>query len=417
MCKTWGVLCIQNGEAGDYITRDSKEGNINHGGYTMRDFTFFNPTRIEFGKGKESNIGHYVKEFGVASVLVLYGSDRIKRDGLFARVTASLKEHGITFEELGGVVSNPLISRVRDAVNIAKEKNLQAVVAVGGGSVLDSAKAIAAGAKYDGDVWDFFVLKAVVKDAIPVFSVMTLAATGSEMNAGGVVTNDETRQKYAIMSPCLYPKVSVINPELMMTVTPDYLAYSAVDIFAHCLDLYFSASYLPEFNAVLIEEILKTVIRTTELLLENPGDYNARAEFAWASTMALNGNTFVGVEGNSYDTHMVEHAMSALYNVAHGAGLSVVLPAWLKWYKDRRPERFERFASRIFGVANIEEGIEKLTGWFSAIGSPVTLAEAGIPESGIDALADNAFGIARIWGMDQRYSRDSIVEILKLTVG
>lgn len=382
----------------------------------MRDFSFYNPTRIEFGKEKENNIGQYVNEYGIDNVLVLYGSERIKQDGLFGRVSTSLKEQGISFEELGGVVSNPLLSKVNEAIDLVKDKKLQAIVAVGGGSVLDSAKAIAAGAKYDGDVWDFFVHKATVEEAIPVFSIMTLAATGSEMNFGGVVTNDETRQKYAIMAPQLYPKLSVINPDLMATVTPEYLAYSAVDIYAHCLDLYFTAEYLPEFSAALIENILETVKRTTEVLLEDPSNYDARAEFAWASTMALNGNTFVGAQGNGFDTHMIEHAMSALYNVAHGAGLSVVLPAWMSWYKDRRPARFERFAEKVFDVKGSDAGIEKLTQWFRAIGSPVTLAEAEIPESGIDALADNAYGMAQTWGMDELYTRDDIIEVLKLSI-
>ncbi len=380
----------------------------------MRDFTFFNPTRIEFGKGKENQIGQYVKASGAESVLVLYGSDRIKQNGLFDRIAASLTEHGVAFAEQGGVVSNPKLSHVKKAIGQMKAKNLQAVVAVGGGSVLDSAKAISAGSRYDGDVWDFFTGKAGVKDAVPVFAIMTLAATGSEMNAYGVVTHDETLEKLAIYSPLLNPRVSVINPELMASVTPDYLAYSAVDIFAHCLDLYFSAGYLPEYNAALIENILRTVMRTTAALLKNPGDYDARGEFAWAATMALNGLTFVGVEGNSFDTHMVEHAMSALYNVPHGAGLAVVLPAWMTWYKPRRPERFERFALQIFGVNGADAGIDKLRAWFKSIGAPLTLAEAGIPESGIDALADNAMGLARNWHMTGTYTKDSIVEILKL---
>ena len=380
----------------------------------MRDFTFFNPTRIEFGKGKENQIGQYVKASGAESVLVLYGSDRIKQNGLFDRIAASLTEHGVAFAEQGGVVSNPKLSHVKKAIGQMKAKNLQAVVAVGGGSVLDSAKAISAGSRYDGDVWDFFTGKAGVKDAVPVFAIMTLAATGSEMNAYGVVTHDETLEKLAIYSPLLNPRVSVINPELMASVTPDYLAYSAVDIFAHCLDLYFSAGYLPEYNAALIENILRTVMRTTAALLKNPGDYDARGEFAWAATMALNGLTFVGVEGNSFDTHMVEHAMSALYNVPHGAGLAVVLPAWMTWYKPRRPERFERFALQIFGVNDADAGIDKLRAWFKSIGAPLTLAEAGIPESGIDALADNAMGLARNWHMTGTYTKDSIVEILKL---
>jgi alcohol dehydrogenase YqhD (iron-dependent ADH family) len=273
----------------------------------MRDFTFFNPTRIEFGKGKEANIGQYLKEFGVDSALILYGSDRIKRNGLFDRVAASLQAQGITFAELGGVISNPLISRVRDAVKIAKDKGLQAVLAVGGGSVLDSAKAVAAGAKYDGDVWDFFVGKAVVEEAIPVFSVMTLAATGSEMN-------------------------------------------------------------------------------------------------------------MVGVEGTTYDTHMIEHAMSALYNVPHGAGVAVVLPAWMKDIKNQKPERFERFADKVFDVAGIDAGIDKMTEWFSAIGAPVTFAQAGLSENAVDPIAENAFGNAKLWQMDSMYPRERIANILRLAV-
>lgn len=382
----------------------------------MRDFTFYNPTRIEFGKGKESNIGQYIKEFGVDRVLILYGSDRIKRDGLFGRVTASLGERGIDSEALGGVVSNPLIGRVRDAIDVVKKNHLQGILAVGGGSVLDSAKAVAAGAKYDGNVWDFFVGKAEVKEAIPVFSVMTLAATGSEMNSAGVVTNDETQQKYPIVSPLLYPKVSVINPELMASVTPDYLAYSAVDIFSHCLDLYFTASFFPDYNAALIENLLETVMRTTNVLLKNPDDYDARGEFAWAATVALNGNTFIGVEGNSYDTHMIEHAMGALYNVPHGAGLAVVLPAWMNAIEGQMPERFERFAKKIFGVDDSGAGIAKLTEWFRSIGAPVTFAEAGLPEDAVDPIAENAFGNAKLWGMEQMYPKQRIAEILKMAV-
>jgi len=382
----------------------------------MKDFTFYNPTRIEFGKGKEGNIGQYIKEFGVGSVLVLHGSDRIKKDGLFGRITASLEAQSIGFETIGGVISNPLIGRVRDAIEVVKKNGLQGILAVGGGSVLDSAKAVAAGATYDGNVWDFFVGKAEVKEALPVFSVMTLAATGSEMNGAGVVTNDETQQKYPIVSPLLFPKVSVINPELMATVTPEYLAYSAVDIFSHCLDLYFTAKYFPDYNAALIENLLETVMRTTDALMKNPDDYDARGEFAWAATMALNGNTFVGVAGNTYDTHMIEHAMGALYNVPHGAGLAVVLPAWMEEIKDRMPERFVRFAEKIFSAADGDEGISRLTQWFRSIGAPVTFAQAGLPEDAVDPIAENAYGNAKLWGMEQAYPKERIAKILMLAV-
>lgn len=382
----------------------------------MQDFTFYNPTRIEFGKAKEANIGQYVKEFGVGSVLILYGSERIREEGLFDRVAASLDGQDIRYEAVGGVVSNPVISLVRDAVKVVKDNNLQGIVAVGGGSVADSAKAVAAGARYDGDVWDFFIGKAAVEDAIPVFTIMTLAATGSEMNPYGVVTNEETRQKYNLAGAALFPRVSVVNPELMATVTPSYLAYSAVDIFSHCLDLYFTADQFPEYSAALIENILATVMRTTAVLMDNPDDYNARGEFAWASTMALNGNTFVGVAGNSFDTHMIEHAMGGLYNVPHGAGLAVVLPAWMEAIKNENPARFERFAEKLFGIADADEGIARLTEWFRSIGAPVTFAEAGLCADAVEPIAEKAFDIAKIWGMDQLYSEERIARILKLAV-
>jgi hypothetical protein len=382
----------------------------------MRDFTFYNPVRIEFGKNKEENIGQYIKDYGVKSVLIVYGSDRIKKDGLFDRVAASLKDQGISFESIGGVISNPVVSLVREAIEIVKKNNLQGILAVGGGSVLDSAKAVAAGCRYDGDVWDFFVGKADVKEAADVFSIMTLAATGSEMNPYGVVTNTETKQKYPIGSPLLFPKVSVINPDLMASVTPSYLAYSAVDIFSHCLDLYFTASYLPGYTAALIENILETVMRTTDILMKNPDDYDARGEFAWAATMALNGNTFVGVEGNTFDTHMIEHAMGALYNIPHGAGLAVVLPVWMKDIKAQNPDPFKTFALKLFGDSDIDAGINKLTEWFRSIGAPVTFTEAGLSEDAIDPIAENAFNNAKLWAMDEMYPKDRIARILRNAV-
>ncbi len=379
----------------------------------MRDFNYYNPTRVEFGKNKEEQIGKYVSEYKLKKVLVVYGSERVKKNGLFDKVTSSLSENGIEFEELGGVISNPLLSKAKEGVAIAKEKNVDAVLGIGGGSVLDTAKTIAAGAKYDGDVWDFFIFKAFALEALPVFSIMTLAATGSEMNNAGVVMNDDTKEKFAIMSPTLFPTVSVINPDLMASVGKDYLAYSAADIFAHCLDLYFSASYLPKLNAAHIENILRTVIETTEVLLENPDSYDARAEFAWASSLALNQSTTVGVEGNSYDTHVVEHAMSALFNIAHGAGLSIVLPAWMKWHKTQNPERYERFAKEVFGVEGADAGIEKLEQWFKKIGTPITLEEGNIPREAISDLAENAHGLALTWGMGEKYTKEAIVEILE----
>lgn len=378
----------------------------------MNNFTYYNPTKIEFGKGKEANIAQYIKEYGIKKVLLVYGTNSIKKTGLYATIIAALKEGDIAYEELDGIVSNPLLSRVNAGISKVKTHELEAVLAVGGGSVADSAKTIAAGSLYDGDVWDFFINKASIKKALPVFTVMTLAATASEMNGNAVVMNDETKQKYSIASVLLNPVVSVINPELMATVSKEYLAYSAVDIIAHSIEVYFTASVHPHFNSRLVESIIKSVMETTEILLENPQDYDARAEFAWSATQALNGLLPTGTGGGNFPNHMIEHALSALFNVAHGAGLAIVIPAWMKWYKTHNEAQFKRFAKEIFGCDSADEGILKLEQWFAHIGAPVRLNDANIPRESIDDLAANANTLATMWGMDSIYTKNVIATIL-----
>jgi len=379
----------------------------------MNDFTYYNPTKIEFGKEKENNIGTYIHQSGIKKVLLVYGTGSIKQNGLYDRVVHSLRENNIEFEELSDVISNPLLSKTNEGIDIAKEHQLEAILGVGGGSVADSAKAIAAGAKYDGDVWDFFINKAQITEALPVFTVMTLSATASEMNGNAVIINDDTKQKYSISSVLLNPVVSVINPQLMSTVTPEYLAYSAVDVIAHSIEVYFTATTHPKFNSRIVESIIKSIMETTEILLDDPNDYDARAEFAWVAIQALNGLTPAGTEGGNFPNHMIEHSLSALYNVAHGAGLAIVIPAWMKWYENQNPQQFKRFAKEIFDEDDAGTGIEKLEIWFAKIGAPVSLKDANIPREGIQALAENASGLANMWGMGEAYSEKIITEILE----
>lgn len=378
----------------------------------MKDFTFYNPVRVEFGADKENHIGEYMAPYGVKKALIVFGSDRIKKSGLFDRVVKSLTEAGISYVELGGIKSNPVMAPVRQGVEICRAEGVDAVLAVGGGSVLDSAKFIAAGAKYDGDAWDFASGKAAAQEALHIFDIMTLAATGSEMNCGAVVMNEDTLEKLGGAFPCMFPKVSVVNPELQNTVTADYLAYSAVDVFAHSLDLYFSATTISDFNLRLVENILKTVMETTETLLKNPQDTVARGEFAWAATMALNGVTFVGAEGNGYPSHVVEHSLSAIYDIAHGAGLGICLPAWMRFQAQFDQTRFERLAREVFGVEGAEAGIEAMAQWFKKIGAPITLADANIPESDIPAIVDNCFTMVELFGFGEVFTKDVITGIL-----
>ncbi|MFY9099592.1 iron-containing alcohol dehydrogenase [Aliarcobacter cryaerophilus] len=355
----------------------------------MENFSFCNPTQIEFGRDKEKNIGKYISKNGVKKVLLVYGSRRVIEDGLFDVVIKSLKENGVDFIAFGGVVSNPILGTIQNAIKIAKDEQVDGVLSLGGGSVLDSSKAIAVGTLYDVDVWDFFLGKEQIKKALPIFDIITLAATGSEMNGYAVVTNEKTKQKFSIWSPLVYPKVSVINPELQKSVSKEYLVYSATDVIAHTIEGYFTAKVQPKYMSRQVENIIKTVMETTDILLKNSDDYSARGEFAWAATNALNGTTTVGTAGFSFPNHLIEHALSALYNVPHGAGLSVVIPAWAKWYYKQNEAQFIRFAKEIFGKNTALEGIEALESWFNKIGTPTRLNQFGLDKSNISDIIEN----------------------------
>ncbi len=379
----------------------------------MNNFTFYNPTMIDFGKDKEKQIGQHLKNNNINKVLITFGSDRIKHSGLFDTVVASLKEHDISFAEFGGIISNPILSTIYDGIKFAKENRVDAILSVGGGSVLDSSKAIAAGVKYEGDVWDFFSGKDKIKAALPIFSILTLAATGSEMNNGAVVTNEKTKQKWAISSVHTFPKVSVVNPELMQSVSKDYLVYSASDIIAHVIEIYFTAKLQPELQSRIVESIIKTVMSTTETLIAEPDNYAARAEFAWSSTLALNGLTKAGAMGYQYPNHMIEHSLSAIFNIPHGAGLSIVMPAWMKWYYKNNIKQFERFAREVFGKETALEGIEAFETWLNKIGTPTRLAQVNIPTDDISNLVDNILDNAKYFGVAELYTREAVVAILK----
>jgi alcohol dehydrogenase YqhD (iron-dependent ADH family) len=381
----------------------------------MFDFTFHNPTKIIFGAGKESLIGEELNAAGIKKVLLVYGRNSVVKSGLLDRVLASLKGGNISCSQYGGVDSNPLISHTREGVILAKREKVEAILAVGGGSVLDESKAIAVGALSDADIWDFFVGKEVTR-ALPVFTILTLAATGSEMNGNSVVTNAATRQKYNISSPHVYPRVSILNPELTHSVPLNYTAYSAVDAIAHVIEGYFTKEPGTHLQDRLVEGIIKTVIETTDLIMAEPGHAQARASFMWTATLALNGLTPAGVGEYSFPNHMIEHALSAIYNIPHGAGLSIVMPAWMKWYLARNPSQFQRFAREIFGLDSAVAGIAALEQWFVTIKSPVRLGEVKIPAADIETIAENAEGLARQWGIGGLYTRKTITEILRLAV-
>lgn len=381
----------------------------------MENFNYYNPVKIVFGKKKEKEIGSVLKEENVGSVLLIYGKGSVKRSGVYDRVIKCLKEADIKITEYGGIKSNPLVRDADLAARLAIEKGCEAVLALGGGSVMDSAKAIAAAADMNCSAWDFFT-GTEITGALPVYNIVTLAATASEMNCGFVLTNEETGEKLGMGNPLLYPRISILNPQLTETVPPDYTAYSAVDILAHVLEGYLTRDTGPDLMNRFAESIIKTVMETTEVILKEPHNYDARGEFMWAATMALNGTLGKGTGGASSPNHMIEHGVSAVLDIAHGAGLAILMPAWMEWYYKKNLPQFERLSREIFGLESGEEGIKALKSWFQKIGAPVSFKDIGVGEERLEELADKALKQGECWGMDKMYPRESILEILRLAL-
>jgi len=387
----------------------------------MQNFTFDNPTRIIFGQGMIARTGGEVKRFGT-KVLLVYGQGSIKKNGIYDQVLASLKEAGLSVVEFPGVRSNPVLSHALKGIELARREKVDVVLAVGGGSVMDTAKTIAAGIKADpgDDLWDFFTYKKKIKGALPVVTVVTVSASASEMNPGAVMTREDGAQKFAISSPFIQPRTSVLDPTVLSSLSPAYSAFSAVDIITHMLEGYFN-NREPEspLQDRLVEGLMKTVMESTEAVLKDPRQYNARANIMWSAILAFNGLTTAGMGFVSFPAHMIEHSLSALYDIAHGAGLSITLPGWMSWAVNKNPAKFARLGREIFAIKEADDlkagrdGIGRLKGWFASIGSPVSLKEAGIPESDIDRIAANASATAAVWGM-KAYPKDVIAEILQL---
>jgi alcohol dehydrogenase YqhD (iron-dependent ADH family) len=379
----------------------------------MENFEFYVPTKIIFGKNTEEKIGEILKKDGIKKVLFVYGRESIKKIGLYDKVVNSLKNAGVEFVEHSGVKPNPVLSHTREGIKKAKENKVEAILAVGGGSVIDEGKAIAVGAKTEKDIWKFFKREETIESALPIYTILTLAATGSEMNGFAVVTNEETKEKLNLDSEHIFPRVSILNPELTYTVSAQYQAYAAVDVIAHIIEYYFTCKVCPNLSNRISEGLIKTVIETTEIILKEPRNYQARAEFMWASTLALNGLTRTGVGGGLFPNHLIAHALGGIYDLPHGACLSIVIPAWMDWYKDENRPQFDRFAKEIFGLSNAEEGITALKDWFKKIGAPVSLKEVNITETEIPDIAENGYNLAKVWGIENIYTKEVIEEILK----
>jgi alcohol dehydrogenase len=365
-------------------------------GAIMEKFTFWNPTKLIFGKGQLEQLKKEVPTYG-EKVLLVYGGGSIKRSGLYDQVINCLSEIDVQVFELPGVEPNPRISTARKGVEICKTEGIDFILAVGGGSVIDCTKLIAAGAKYEGDAWDLVVKKAFAREALPFGTVLTLAATGSEMNSGSVITNWETNEKYGWGSGVTFPKFSILDPVNTFTVPRDQTIYGIVDMMSHVLEHYFHLEENTDFQDRMCESLLTTVMETAPKLLADLENYEHRATILYSGTMALNGILNMGYRGD-WATHNLEHAVSAVYDIPHGGGLAILFPHWMKHNLNVKPERFMQLAVRVFGV-NPEgktateaglEGIQKLRDFWSSIGAPARLADYDINDSKVELMADKA---------------------------
>lgn len=385
----------------------------------MKDFVFHNSTKLIFGTDKEQLVGQESVVYG-KKLLLHYGGGSIKESGLYDRVVQSLREQDIEVFELGGVKPNPRVSLVREGVSLCKEHNIDFILAVGGGSVIDSAKAIAAGAKYDGDVWDFFTGTSTVKDCLPIGVVLTIPAAGSESSDGTVITNEDGLYKRATGHITMRPKFAILNPVLTYTLPSYQTACGITDMMAHILERYFTNEKNVELTDRLCEAALKTIINNAHTVLEDPINYDARAEIMWSGTIAHNDLLGTGRIGD-WASHDIEHEISGIYDIAHGAGLAIVFPAWMKYVYKHDINRFAQFANRVWDVEidlnHLEKtalaGIQKTKQFFSSIGMPVTLKEAGIGEEHFEEMAKKGTERGPLGNFVKLYEAD-LVQIFHL---
>ncbi|GGE48684.1 putative NADH-dependent butanol dehydrogenase 1 [Pullulanibacillus camelliae] len=387
----------------------------------MDNFTFHNPTKLIFGKDQTEALRKEIPSYG-DKVLIVYGGGSIKRNGLLDKVKSELAAANASAFELAGVEPNPRVTTVNKGADLCKRENIDLILAVGGGSVIDCAKTIAAAAKYDGDAWDLVTKKAVPTDALPLGVVLTLAATGSEMNSGAVITNWETNEKYGWGSPLLFPKFSILDPQNTYTVPQDQTVYGIVDMMSHVLEQYYFHSKNAPLQERLCESVLQTVIETAPKLLEDLTNYDYRETIMYCGTMALNNMIRMGTLGD-WGTHNLEHAVSAVYDIPHGGGLAILFPNWLKYTLNEGLKQSKQLAIRVFevdpeGKSDEEialEGIERLRAFWNSIGAPSTLKAYDIGDEKLDVMVDRAMANGPFGGFARLEAKD-VTEIYKMAL-
>ena len=362
----------------------------------MNNFVFYSPTEFVFGKATEMQVGALARKHGARKVMIVYGGGSVVRSGLLDRVKQSLREAGIEYCLMGGVQPNPVDTKVYEGIEFCRREQADMLLPVGGGSVIDTAKAIAAGVLYEGDFWDFYIGKAKVTKALKVAVVLTIPAAGSEGSGNTVITKLDGLQKLSLRVPeVLRPVFSIMNPELTYTLPPFQTACGVADMMAHIMERYFTNTPEVEIGDRLCEGTLMAIINEAPKAMRNPEDYGARANLMWAGMIAHNGTCGVGCE-EDWASHFLEHEISAIYGVTHGAGLSVIFPAWMTWMVEHNVGKIAQYAVRVWGVPESEdkkavalEGIGKLKAFFNSLGLPVTFKELGVENPDIDRLADS----------------------------
>ena len=391
----------------------------------MFDFNYFAPTKVVFGKNTELKVADLIKEFGGKKVLIHYGGGSVVRSGLMQRVTDLLDKAGIEYVKLGGAVPNPHLSLVYEGIELCKKEGVDFLLAVGGGSAIDSAKAIGYGLMNEGDVWDFYDYKRTAKACMPLGVILTLAATGSEMSDSSVITKEEGLIKRGYSSDFGRPKFAILNPELTMTL-PDYqTACGCADIMMHTMERYFTNGGNMEITDSMAEALLRTVKENAKILVKDPKNYDARAEVMWAGSLSHNGLTGCGNDGGDWMTHKLEHELGGLYDVAHGAGLAALWGSWARYvYKNCLP-RFKRYALNVMGVENSgtdEEialkGIEAMEDFYREIKMPTNLRELGVnaTEEDLKLMAHKcAVGVNGGKGSARFLKEEDMYEIYKMS--
>lgn len=390
----------------------------------MQNFTFYSPTYFVFGKEQENQVGYYVKKFGGSKILIHYGGGSAKKSGLIDRVEASLDKEGIEYVELGGVLPNPRSGLVYEGIELCKKEGVDFILAVGGGSTIDSSKAIAAGVKYDGDFWDFYEKGIPVENALKVGTILTIAAAGSEGSADTVITKEEGMLKRGASGEALRPAFSILNPELTQTLPAYQTACGITDIMAHVFERYFTNTTDVEVTDRLCEALLLTMIKEAPKVIANPNDYEARANIMWAGMVAHNNIVGVGRE-QDWSSHGIEHELSALYDVPHGAGLAVIFPAWMKYVMKHDIARFAQVAVRVWNVemdyANPEitaaEGIKRFEEFLTSIGMPINFEQLGAKEEDIPYMVETiGLGDQGTMGSFVKLSNEDVEKIYHLAI-